>query len=66
MALNNKVQMSTDNSFEGYMKGKGTAVKEFEGDWRDMSAQNLAMFRDAYNYYNPFDYTSLLFLYESG
>ena len=51
MALNNKVQMSTDNSFEGYMKGKGTAVKEFEGDWRDMSAQNLAMFRDAYNYY---------------
>lgn len=51
MALNSKAQMSNDNSFEGYMKRKGTAVKEFEGDWRDMSAQNLAMFRDAYNYY---------------
>lgn len=51
MALNAKAQQAKDNTFEGYMQKRGNMVKQYEGDWGNMSAQNLAMFRDAYNYY---------------
>lgn len=49
--LNAKAEMSKPNTFEEYMQKGGNVFKQYEGDWGNMSAQNLAMFRDAYNYY---------------
>lgn len=50
-AAKNASAQTSEDPFVSHMKQSGNLVKSFEGNWGDMSSQNLAMFREAYNYW---------------